>query len=919
MNRKLLLYTLGGIAIAGCEIPGTPDFKTEHRVSTPLLVERTYELIGGKNSFLDTTSTKMDSLFTIAPDGLISIAQEFDMKLGDLDNAIPALNIDPTTFQSTIGVISVDDFSASFGSKVGVLKQNAQETGQVNIGFGDLSGPIPFPISLTPPVTPALTIANSSFNYAELENGPDNPEVNYLVLSFVNNTSVPLTNSDRTGLPSITLRNSENEALGGENIAFAIDGSPSATSLQPGQTGTARLNLRGSRLTSGLSYTLSLGTTGGNFTSGGSVGLKAITTELRFVEASTNVDAQGGINLDSRATLEGDFVNAVIDDGYLEITIQNNTAMNMVLNTLRIRNANDFVAKGSGQLIKAGSIVIEEVNVSIGARSSRLLDFPLDGKAIGNDLLVEVDAQTSGTGGAVTVNANDEFRYSIRGGLSVRSASARLSPQIFSSSQSFDFANPEFNFASNNDYVQLKSGAILIDDLTNGIDLALDTLQISFPGILVPKTPGVYTAADSLVILFAGANKIARKRDGTPIDRVISLAGAQIRATNNVVRFNIFGKSEDTKSIIGPDSIRTVYSTDFVAATVSVRNLEIERAIGSISTKTFIVGDDVGNDGVLDLFNASEAQITEIDALDVLSENVDDIIFNDPKFTLFLSHNIGVDANIYLAILGRDKKGTEVYLSGKTGSQFEVLPTDVVTGLKARGTDIPKEKLLKFRLADLQNIDQNKLDLVFPFNKNTTTVSEFLSNLPSEIRVVAKAVLNPDGGTGFIKQPLTFTSRMGIEMPVNFATSAGPIKVEDTVKVSLSSLPGDDDDTKLEEGTLFVGYKNGLPMQIEVRLSFLDANRNVITVAPDPTLGANAMTFLSGTIDPNTRFVAAPGEGVFTLGLTSAQLAIINKAEYIAFTAQMNTTANEEIKLRASDYLRIKVSANFKVGTKVTF
>lgn len=918
MNRTFKLLASGALLLAGCEVPGTPDFKTEHRVSSPLLMETTYQLIGGKNAFLDTTSTKMDSLFTIGGDGLLSIAQEFDMNVGNMDNAIPVLNIAPTTFESSIGVIGVDDFSASFGSRIGVLKTNAQETGTVNIGFGSLQGPLPS-TSLTPPVTPPLQISNSAFNYAQLENGPENPDVNYIILTLTNNTSVPLTNESRTGLPSITLRNADGVALGGENVTFSIAGAPGATALQPGQVGTARLNLRGGRLTSSLSYTLSLGTTGGNFNSGGSVGLKALTTELRFVEASTNIDAQGGIDLSSRANLEGDFVNAVIDDGNLTLTLINNTAITLNLNTLSVKNARDFVAKGTNRVIKAGSVVVEALNVVVGPQSTRVLNFDLDGKAIGNDLLVDVDAETGSTAGAVIVRSTDEFRYQIQGSLSVRSASARLSPQVFRSGNTFNFSNPEFNFASTNDYVQLKSGSLVFTNMINGIDLTLDTLQISFPTILVPKTPGVYTPADSLVIRFAGATALRRKRDGQPVNLVVPLGNARITAVNNNLRFNIFGKTENTKSIIGPDSIRTVRSTDFVSATIAVSNLAIDRVVGSVTTKTFFLTNDAGNDGVLDIFNASEAQVTKIEALDVLSENIDDILFKDPRFTLFLSHNVGIDANIYMAILGSDKKGKEVYLAGKPGSQFEVLASDNVTGFKYKGADIPRANLLKFRLSDLQNINDNKRDLVYPFNNATSTVAEFLSNLPSEIRVIGKAVLNPDGGTGFIKTPLLFTSRMGIEIPINFATDSGPIKVEDTLKISLKSLPKEGDKSRLEEGALFIGYKNGLPLQIQVRLTFLDKDKNVITVAPDPILGSNAMTFTGGQIDAVTRFVANPSQGIFTLGLTTAQLNVIHQTEYIAIYAAMNTSANEEIKMRAQDYLSLKVSANFKIGTNVNF
>lgn len=918
MKANKLLYLTVGVLITSCETPGTPDFTLEHRVSSPLLAEKSFQFIGGSNAMIDTTSADLDSLFAIDPDGLVSLSQEFELNLGSFDDAIPAIDVDPSSFESSIGEISIDDFTASFGAEVGVLKQNAQETGTVNIGFGDLAGNIPFPISLVPPVTPALQVANSGFNYAILENNGQDPEVNFLILQLTNNTTVPLTNSDRTGLPTVTLFNSDNETLGGTDVEFSIESNPNAAQLNPGETGIARLDLRGEKMTSSLSYTLGLGTTGGNFASGGAVGLKAITTELRFVEASSNIDAQGGISLDSRATLEGDFVNAEIEDGFLEMTMTNDTNFPMTLTTMRVSNTNEFKDRFSGQSFKAGSIVIDTANILIGAKSQRILNFSLDGVAISNDLTVNVEAQTGGTQGAVAVKSTDEFRYDMRGGLTVKSASARLESQSFRSQSTFDFENPEFNFETDLDFVQLRSGTIEIRDMVSGIDLTLDTLQISFPSILIPKTPGVYNDADSLVILFAGANRILRKRDNAPTSLVIDLAGARLKAINNSLKFNIFGKTENTKNLPAPDSIRTVASTDFVSASVLVSGLEVDRAIGAVSTKTFLLSEDVGNDGIIELYSDRESMITEMKDLEGLSENVDGILFNDPRFTFFLGHNIGLDATIYLAISGSDTEGEEVFLKGKPGGPHEVLADDPITGLQALGVDIPKSNMLKITLTSLGDINDTILDQVFSFNKNTTNVDEFLSNLPSTVRIIGKTILNPDGGTGFVKRPLTFTSSMGIEIPINFATSSSkPISIEDTVKVELSDLPGEGDSQVLEEGSLFISYKNGLPLEMKWTIVFLDKNNTAVTVAPDASFGADAMTFTGGTIDPVSRFVSSPGAGVFTLGLTKAQLQVINKTESIILKGEVSTTANEEIKLRAQDFVSIKISANFKIATSI--
>ena len=63
---------------------------------------------------IDTTGSEFDSLFVIAdggPDeGLISIAVEEEFELGDLNDAIPTIGIDPASFSSEVGEIEIGSF-----------------------------------------------------------------------------------------------------------------------------------------------------------------------------------------------------------------------------------------------------------------------------------------------------------------------------------------------------------------------------------------------------------------------------------------------------------------------------------------------------------------------------------------------------------------------------------------------------------------------------------------------------------------------------------------------------------------------------------------------------------------------------------------------------------------------------------------
>jgi len=115
MKKKLhILACLSLIFFTwACEQPKSPDFKLDHQLQSPLTVNKTYTFLGGSKSLIDTTSSNFDSLFTIDSDGLVRLSKEEDFNFGDLNGAIPDLNVDPKTVDSKVGEIGLNNFSSS--------------------------------------------------------------------------------------------------------------------------------------------------------------------------------------------------------------------------------------------------------------------------------------------------------------------------------------------------------------------------------------------------------------------------------------------------------------------------------------------------------------------------------------------------------------------------------------------------------------------------------------------------------------------------------------------------------------------------------------------------------------------------------------------------------------------------------------
>ncbi|MFV1885109.1 MAG: hypothetical protein ACMZ7B_11520 [Balneola sp.] len=120
-NFKLLtIWAMVLVLITGCEIPKKPDFTTSQTVEAPLLIDKQFQFLGGGGSvevLIDTTSSDLDSLFTLdqATDLIkISIEEEFDF--GDLNDAIPEISTDETSFNSQVGELEIGSFSSGNGN-----------------------------------------------------------------------------------------------------------------------------------------------------------------------------------------------------------------------------------------------------------------------------------------------------------------------------------------------------------------------------------------------------------------------------------------------------------------------------------------------------------------------------------------------------------------------------------------------------------------------------------------------------------------------------------------------------------------------------------------------------------------------------------------------------------------------------------
>jgi hypothetical protein len=589
------------------------------------------------------------------------------------------------------------------------------------------------------------------------------------------------------------------------------------------------------------------------------------------------------------------FESATIKQGAIEIVLRNELGLDLDLISVELFSENNSV----------GSISISNFN-HLTTRSDQItiVDNPgVDPEVLLTNLNVEVeiawsDQNLQSDPGSLIVN-------NVQGqNLIASQVVAQIPSQDFFFSGSTNFDNTEFNFTSPDHYIELQNGTLSIQNILNSIDVEISSLQISFPDIRTAP----WSEADSLVITFDGENSIPANNT-QPIARSIDLTDTRILAQNNEVSYNIAAVTENTQSDPS-NSLRTVNETDGVSAEVAITNLVIGEAFGVPTAQQALLNeDDPTNGNGIDLLNDNEAEIVEIDGISDISRKVDGIEFTDASLLVDYSLNTDLPVQVIGAFLGIDSNGDRFFLRGLPGTDREVSNTSAADRLRFDGAPIPVENLIQFELnhpGDPDVVEQ------ITFDRDNTDINQFFSQLPEEIRFIGVALLNEAEEEGTVRNPILFDPEFRVNVPLslraNFATFV------DTTSQDLSNLPGPDDDSSIEEGSLQIQYANRIPLGFSLRLDFLDESGNLLTTAP--VINENPLQFNAAPVDENG-ITTSPSNGTTMLSLNRTQLDLLNQTRNIRLSAGVQTTDGQEVKIRDIDDVSISVSGRFKILNQV--
>ena len=923
MRSAILSSPFGAIIISllvftqsGCDIPTeSPDFAFNSSVRAPLILDKTFVLLGpgedGYEPLIDTTAGEFDTLFSAeATSKKLFVNQDVDdFEIGDLDDLISDVELDPVNVDVGMGSLESQDFSSEgFGNEIGLFT-----TPSFDLGSSPVNSAVPsYPIGsvLVPPTVDLISLNGVSVTSVRLSD--DTGTLNTFNFTLTNGLGAETLTNGSSSPPEVYFERDNGSGGVTEIARTAFNTSPG-----PGSSASATISLAATLLTSDTVVKLDVSTASGVGpidASPNAVQLAIASTPLVYEEtgvdeipSQTDIDASGdAISLGG----DTDFSGIIAAGGSITVRIENTMPMPVELTDLTARNT---LAVGD---IAAPSIMMNlndlppGTDTTIPAGGSLDLVFPVAGSPISSSIEVDVIAISPGLAGEGVLRASDGLNTTVSGTVEVDKIYFTPEAEEFTHEGSFEIDVDDVDFVSSDEYIELSSGTLRIDEITNEMGLDFETLFMSMGSFRLPP----YGLADSLVIRFSGSSDNASQNQFRQItggssrtNLEVDLTGVRIYPSNNEAGYYVWAVSESGS----PSSLST---TEKIRATMTPADLEIKAVRATADPISVELSEDVDGDGLLDLMHPSETELIDLSSLGELSESgIEGLEVNGAQFTFTINTNLGADFVLYAAMMGTTEEGEDVYLSGF--GDLGVMPGDTIaTSLSRSGTPVATENLIRLPVSGSPTAGTTVARTIL-LNNTNSNADAFISGLPTEMRYVGKAlVTGTDGGLLEVEKPFDISVSIGVSIPLSLI---GNPRFTETLEADLSDLEDlteDDGDFTLNEGSVTINYANGLPAGVETFIEVLDAQGDLLITLPDST-GPVLILEPAPAATDGTATGVRESEYTFVVSREDLQKLSLGKEARLRLSLMPET--GKPATFRATDTIQFSMTGHFDVTVDV--
>jgi hypothetical protein len=274
-------------------------------------------------------------------------------------------------------------------------------------------------------------------------------------------------------------------------------------------------------------------------------------------------------------------------------------------------------------------------------------------------------------------------------------------------------------------------------------------------------------------------------------------------------------------------------SSQLIRMDITLNNLEFQSVTGDFGKRAITI-----DKGLFDM---------NVDLLNKISGSFK---LANPNLTLTIHNSIGMPASVGLNFTASNKDGKTVTLDPPA-------------------FDIPVPASLSAEIATKSIV----------FNKSNSNIVNFIALPPSgQISYSGKVDFNKDPVTpqnpNFLDVDATFAIDMAMELPMELQTSN--LTFKDTTGISGSDFK------KLETADLIINAKNGIPLDIDLQLFFVD------TISKKQ-YGSSKKTKILSAAQVNATGVITPSQSSNTFSLDAVEMVNLRKANGIVFVGTLSS------------------------------
>ncbi|MFO7844895.1 MAG: hypothetical protein R6V16_13875 [Bacteroidales bacterium] len=278
----------------------------------------------------------------------------------------------------------------------------------------------------------------------------------------------------------------------------------------------------------------------------------------------------------------------------------------------------------------------------------------------------------------------------------------------------------------------------------------------------------------------------------------------------------------------------------------------------------------------------------ELDFFESLNDGY--IEFEDPQINFKINNSFGVPA--------------EINIERFTGFKDE---TDSIT----LSLD-PEVNPSNYAFPGIDEYGETK-DTTISINRNNSNISSFLAYMPTSLQYNIKALSNPEGPGGAYNF-VTKNSKIdiGLEFILPLWFKANNIALEDTVEMDLTDI--NEDAEMIEKINLVLEVFNGLPVDIDFQLYFLDESYQPVDTLFDP---GSQPVIVAGQLDSDHR-VTQPTEKTSVVEYLKQDIEKLEVVRFAYIKAGLKTSEfDNDISVKFYDYYTVDFNLSIDVDALI--